>query len=103
MKITVFCNAGLSSGLIVERMRKISPDDDINAFQSTKMEVELPKADVVLVSPALRFMLSKAEKLAKPYGIPCGVIDMKAYGFGDGEAVYKQAVQMKEKADKEKK
>ena len=56
MKITVFCNAGLSSGMIVERMKKIAPEDDINAFQSTKMEVELPKADVVLLSPALRFM-----------------------------------------------
>lgn len=98
MKITVFCNAGLSSGMIVERMKKIAPEDDINAFQSTKMEVELPKADVVLLSPALRFMLSKAEKLAKPYGIPCGVIDMKAYGLGDGATVYKQAQQMKANA-----
>lgn len=98
MKITVFCNAGLSSGLIVERMKKIAPDDDINAYQATKMEDELPKADVILLSPALRFMLSKAEKLAKPYGIPCGVIDMKAYGFGDGETVYKQAQQMKANA-----
>lgn len=94
MKITVFCNAGLSSGLIVERMRKLSPNDDITAYQSTKMEAELPKADVVLLSPALRFMLDKAKKLAEANKIPCGVIDMKAYGFGDGEAVYKQVQQM---------
>lgn len=94
MKITVFCNAGLSSGLIVNQMKKIAPEDDINAYQFTKMKEEAPKADVVLVSPALRFKLKEITPVTDPLGIPSAVIDMRAYGLGDGAAVYKQVQEL---------
>ena len=94
MKVVVFCNAGLSSGMIVSKMQKLAPQDEIVAYQATKMAEELPGADVVLLSPALRYLLDKAKELARPQGIPCDVIDMKAYGLCDGAAVYKQVQKM---------
>ncbi len=98
MKIVVFCNAGMSSGLIVNKMKHAAgPDVEVVAYQSSKMDAELPSADVVLLSPALRFMLKKVEEKCAKLGIPCAVIDMKAYGFADGAAVYKQVQEMLKK------
>ena len=98
MKIVVFCNAGMSSGLIVNKMKHAAePGDEVVAFQSSKMDEELPHADVVLLSPALRFMLKTTQQKCEKYGIPCDIIDMRAYGLADGAKAYKQAKAMAKK------
>ena len=98
MNIIVFCNAGMSSGLIVNKMRKVAgPDDNINAYQSTKMAEMASTADVVFLSPALRTQLSKLKGICDPKGIPCEAIDMKIYGMADGAALYKRAQELVKK------
>lgn len=98
MKIVVFCNAGMSSGLIVNKMKHAAePGDEVVAYQSSKMDEQLPHADVVLLSPALRFLLKSTQEKCAKYGIPCDVIDMRAYGLADGEAAYRQVKAMLKK------
>ena len=98
MKIVVFCNAGMSSGLIVNKMKHAAdPGDEVAAYQSSKMDEELPHADAVLLSPALRFMLKTTKEKCAKLGIPCDVIDMRAYGRADGEAAYQQVKAMLKK------
>lgn len=95
MNIIVFCNAGLSSGLIVNKMRNVAKSDDtINAYQSTKISEMASTADVVFLSPALRIQLPKLKAICDPLGIPCEAIDMKIYGFSDGAALYKRAEEL---------
>lgn len=95
MKIIVFCNAGMSSGLMVNKMRKIAnPEDDINAYQSSRIKELAGTVDVVFLSPALRMQLKEVKEICDPLNIPCESIDMKIYGFGDGEALYKRATQL---------
>ncbi len=92
MNIVVFCNAGMSSGLIVNKMRAVAePGDNINAYQSSKYQEMAPTADVVFLSPALRFQIDTVKKICDPLGIPVTTIDMKIYGFADGAALYKEA------------
>ncbi len=102
MKIVVFCNAGMSSGLIVNKMRKAAdPGDEIQAYQSTKMSDYAGKADVVFLSPALRLQVDFCKKICDPLGIPCEFIDMRIYGMADGEALYRRAKELMENKKKE--
>ena len=92
MNIIVFCNAGLSSGLIVNKMRNVAePGDTINAYQSSKFQEMAPTADVVFLSPALRFQVNTVKKICDPLGIPVRSIDTKIYGFADGAVLYNEA------------
>lgn len=101
MNVIVFCNAGMSSGLIVNKMLKVADEGDtVVAYQSTKINEMAPTADVVFLSPALRFQVDKVKEICDPLGIPVAPIDMKAYGLGDGASVYKEAKRLYEENKK---
>ena len=85
----------MSSGLIVNKMRKTAdPGDEIHAYQSTKMESAAKEADVVFLSPALRLQTEYCRSICDPLGIPCESIDMRIYGLADGATLYKRAKQL---------
>lgn len=86
MNILLLCSAGMSTSLLVQRMKEVAEDRNIEASVwscgSQDSDHEIPKADVILVGPQLRFLLQKIEDKAK--GIPVRVIDMMTYGRMDG-------------------
>lgn len=102
MKILIICAAGMSSSLIVNKMKKIAPEGTIidcnvggNTIQGLK------EYDVLLVGPQLRFKKEEIEKEAKKVNVPYGFIDMVQYGRAMAEEIYAQAVELyKEKRKK---
>jgi len=98
--IRLFCSAGMSTSLMVNKMKAAAKakgiEADIEAFPESTMEENSKNADVVLLGPQVRFMLKKAQQLLEPKGIPVAVIDMKDYGLMNGEGVFEKALQMKE-------
>lgn len=86
MNILLLCSAGMSTSLLVQRMKEVAQDQGVLAnvwnCGSQDSDHEIPKADVVLVGPQMRFLLRKIEDQAK--GIPVRVIDMMTYGRMDG-------------------
>ncbi|MTW86679.1 PTS sugar transporter subunit IIB [Virgibacillus dakarensis] len=96
MKIILLCALGMSTSLLVEKMKKAAIDKDmeveIEALSIDSFDEQLETADVILLGPQIRYkkntFFPKAEAARKPIDI----IDMKAYGIGDGGRVLDQAM-----------
>lgn len=88
-KITLFCSAGMSTSLLVNKMKaeaqKAGEDFEIAAYSLNEAPKFAPEADVILIGPQVRFALNN---LKKEYpGKPIEAIDMRSYGLMDGKAV----------------
>lgn len=89
--ITLFCSAGMSTSLLVNKMKEAAAaegkDYQIAAFSLGEAPNEAPKADCILIGPQVRFALEKL----KAYGKPIDSIDMRIYGLMDGKGALKIA------------
>ena len=98
MKIKLFCSAGMSTGMLVKKMKDAAEsrglEVDIDAYPESTMELETNECDVALLGPQVRFMLKKAQEICGPKGIPVEVVDMRHYGMMNGEAVLDQALKL---------
>ena len=100
LKIKLFCSAGMSTSLLVNKMKeeaaKRGLEADINAYPEAKIDAETDAGcDVALLGPQVRFMLAKAQEICGPKGIPVDVIPMQDYGTMNGKNVLDKALGMK--------
>ncbi|MDR2602085.1 MAG: PTS sugar transporter subunit IIB [Spirochaetaceae bacterium] len=100
MRIVLVCNAGMSTSVLVQKMQKVAAEKgieaDIAAYSVEVLEdlISKEKIDCVLVGPQIRHMRPNIEKVVNGRA-PVALIDMKHYGTINGEAVLKQAVELK--------
>lgn len=103
LKITLFCNAGMSTSLLVNAMRKAAAiqgkDYEIEAFSLTQVQSEGPKADVILIGPQVRHALNRV-KACVPESIPVEPIEMRMYGLMDGKGVLAAAEKLLKESGK---
>ncbi|GIN13502.1 PTS system oligo-beta-mannoside-specific EIIB component [Shouchella clausii] len=101
MNVLLACSAGMSTSLLVAKMKEaaaeLGVEAEIWAVAQDKALVEIEKADVLLVGPQMRFMKKKYEAKGKEIGVPVEIIDAVAYGRVDGMAVMKRALELAEK------
>lgn len=99
-RIYLFCSAGMSTSLLVSKMRaqaeKYEVPVIIEAFPESLAADKGPEADVILLGPQISYMLEDIKK-AVP-GKPVEVIDSILYGKVDGLGVLKSAVAAIKKA-----
>lgn len=85
-KITLFCCAGMSTSMLVERMKQVATkegkDYAIAAYSLNELK-EGAGSDVILVGPQVRYALKDVQK-AYP-DIPAATIDMRVYGMMDAK------------------
>lgn len=102
-KIMLVCAAGMSTSLLVTKMKAAAKDmgDEIEIFALpiSDGEKKLAEVDCVLLGPQVRFQKAQIEKLIADggYDLPCAVIDMKDYGMMNGKAVYETALKLMNK------
>ena len=101
VKVLLVCSAGMSTSLMVTKMKDSAKAKGIEAEIWAVSESEaidnLPNADVLLLGPQVRFQKAAIEKLAagrKAGAIPVDVIDMRDYGTMNGKAVFDTAMKM---------
>ncbi|WP_373893689.1 PTS sugar transporter subunit IIB [Virgibacillus sp. CBA3643] len=98
MKITLLCALGMSTSLLVEKMKKVAKNRDINveieAHPVDDIDKQLKTADVILLGPQIRYKKNELFKKADAANIPIEIIDMRAYGTTDGEKVLDQALEL---------
>ena len=86
-KITLFCCAGMSTSMLVNKMQKVAAtegkDYEIAAFSLNELDSYGSDADVILLGPQVRYALSKVKE--KYPNTPVEPIDMKTYGMMDGK------------------
>ncbi len=100
MKILLACCSGMSTSLVVNKMKdaakKDGRDDEIWAVGQGQVDAELPKADVLLIGPQMRMMKKKMEAKGKELGIPVDIIPPVLYGRCDGQKILDLATKLVE-------
>jgi PTS system cellobiose-specific IIB component len=101
--IMLVCAAGMSTSLMVSKMKKSAEDKhieaDIFAISASEFDdtIQNKEIDVVLLGPQVKFMQKQlAPKLADK-NIPIDAINMQYYGMMNGEKVLEQALNLMEK------
>ena len=101
IKITLFCAAGMSTSMLVSKMRKAAEEQgieaEIDAFPESQMPVKAKGIDVALLGPQVRFLLDKAKKICEPLGVPVEVIPSVDYGMMNGKNVLNLAMKLANK------
>ncbi|MDI3411549.1 PTS sugar transporter subunit IIB [Bacillus sonorensis] len=95
-KILLVCAAGMSTSLLVNKMKKhaeqMEEDIEIIALPVSEAGTMIAESDIVLLGPQVRYQKSQVESMAGD--TPVAVIDMRDYGTMNGEAVLEKALQL---------
>ncbi|TCO76946.1 PTS sugar transporter subunit IIB [Marinisporobacter balticus] len=99
MNILLCCSAGMSTSLLVQKMKKeakeMGMDAKIWAVAMSSVQQDIKSADVLLVGPQIRFKLAELKKLGEAYGIPVEMISPTDYGMMNGKKVIEFALRLK--------
>lgn len=92
MNILLVCSAGMSTSILVEKMRSEASarglDVTIEAIPESRLK-EQTHIDVILIGPQVRYLESK---IKASVDVPVAVIDNMAYGLMKGDHVLDQAL-----------
>jgi PTS system cellobiose-specific IIB component len=101
IKILLFCNAGMSTSMLVSKMRQEAKnkniDATIEAFPEAQMSKHLDGADVVLLGPQIKYVYPKVKIVCSQKNIPVEVINTADYGMMNGAKVLQQALKLAKK------
>lgn len=91
LTITLICNLGMSTSMIVDKMLEAAKakglSADIDALPFDKIDDRIKKTDILLLGPQVRYLLSKFQK---EYGSTVPVIEvmnMADYAMVRGEKI----------------
>lgn len=97
-RILLVCSAGMSTSLLVSKMKAAAEKEnikcEINATAEAELKEHIDSTDVILIGPQVRFLLSKIKSNTVSKGIPVEVINAIDYGTMNGEKVLKQALSL---------
>lgn len=97
-KILLVCSAGMSTSLLVSKMKKTAKekeiDVDIHATSEYEINHCLDEVDIVLIAPQVRFLKNKISKLVGSKEIKVETIDSIAYGRMQGDQILIQALSL---------
>lgn len=94
MKIVLLCNAGMSTSMMVQKMRTEAKQQGIDCTVEAHAVSEAKDhkdASVILLGPQVRYELGNVKALMAPIPVEC--IDSVAYGMMDAKKVLKQAME----------
>ena len=95
-KILLVCSAGMSTSLMVNKMKHAAAERGLEAENWAVADAEaannIGNADIMMLGPQVRFLESKMKGIAGDK--PVTVIDMVAYGTMNGEKVLDQALKI---------
>jgi len=98
MNILLCCAAGMSTSLLVTKMEKAAQEQGIDgkiwAVPANQVNQHIDNADVLLLGPQVRFLLSNMKKLGEEKGIPVDAINPVHYGMCNGPEVLKTAINL---------
>lgn len=98
VKIRLFCAAGMSTSMLVPRMKKAAEvkriEVDIEAFPQHQMSNHLDKLDVALLAPQVGYTLPNAKKICEQAEVLIEVIPTVDFGMMNGEKVLDFALKL---------
>ncbi|WP_295894520.1 PTS sugar transporter subunit IIB [uncultured Vibrio sp.] len=98
MKIFLCCSAGMSTSMLVNKMKSSATEKgvscEINAYSISEFEERLSENDVCLVAPQVKFKFEQFKQRAEEEGKACDLIDMLNYGMMKGDVILDQAIKL---------
>lgn len=104
VNIVLCCAAGMSTSLLVEKMKaaakELCPEAEIVAVPEAEImhyidaAEEKDKADVILLGPQVRYKLQNLKRAGEEKGIPVAVIAPVDYGMINGKKVLECALDL---------
>lgn len=99
IKIKLFCAAGMSTSMLVEKMRQAAKaqgvEAEIAAYPESEMQMQVQGIDVALLGPQIAYKLETNKKICDEAGVAIAVIPMIDYGMLNGANVLKLALELK--------
>jgi len=99
MNIILVCAGGMSTSILVTKMKKaLAPDQqdwNIEAHPIGELSEYIDRFDVVLLGPQVSHKLKGVEKEFGETGKPIAVINSLDYGMGNGDKVLRFAIDLK--------
>lgn len=96
--VRLFCAAGMSTSLMVNKMKEAAKEmgleADIEAAAEASMAKETDGIDVALLGPQVRYKLADAKKICGPKNVAVDVIPMMDYGTMNGKKVLEFALKL---------
>lgn len=96
MHIVLCCNQGMSTSMLVKKMREAAAkngvDVQIDAYPISEIEEKAPDAAVILLGPQVRFELNRVKGLFP--NTPVESINPQDYGLARGENVLNHAIEL---------
>lgn len=98
-KILLLCAAGMSTSILVKKMKEAAEkrniDAEIEAVSTVRFYELLDSYDVFLLGPQVKFQKAELQAKAKEHNKPLDVIDFKDYGMMNGDKVLDFALNLK--------
>ncbi|MGL6065114.1 MAG: PTS sugar transporter subunit IIB [Fusobacteriaceae bacterium] len=95
-KILLLCAAGMSTSLLVTKMKNYAKEKNIDVqIEASSVESfteNLPKYDIFLLGPQVRFKQEEFRLIAKEYNKKVEIINMVDYGTMNGQKVLEDAL-----------
>lgn len=107
MKIVLCCNAGLSTTMLMDSIKKTikgssklnEEDFSLIAIPADLLSTEIDDAGVVVVGPQIAHKLDQIKSVCEPINVPYVLVSQETFGLMDGATVLKQALIARKKAD----
>lgn len=100
LTITLLCNLGMSTSMLVDKITKAANDKgiqvDVDALPFDKASDRIKRTDILLLGPQVRYLMAKFKK---EYGDTIPVIEtinMTDYALINGEKILKDALALYE-------
>ncbi|CAG9297657.1 PTS sugar transporter subunit IIB [Celerinatantimonas diazotrophica] len=97
-QIMLCCSAGMSTSLLVTKMRTAAEEQEIDvqidAYSVSEFEQQVGQYQVVLIGPQVKYLKDDLTQRAQPFGVPVDVIGMSDYGMQNGKNVLAQAIEL---------
>lgn len=98
VKIRLFCAAGMSTSLIVQKMQAAAVEKgleiDVKAYPESDLDRHLDGTDVALLGPQVGYKLKHAKSVCEAKGVPIDIIPMVDYGMMNGANILEFALKL---------
>lgn len=98
MKILLCCAAGMSTSLVVEKMKKAAKDKNlevvIDAVAVDEFDKVIQDYDIALLGPQVKYKKNDFQKIADKYGKKVDVINSMDYGLLKGDKILDFAIKL---------
>lgn len=100
MNILLVCYAGMSTSILMKKMKEYAKDKDfsleIKAIPMDELEENYEGVDIILLGPQVRYAIKDCQKIVNNK-IPIMVIESSDYGLMKGNLVLEKATEFLKK------